>query len=327
MKKLKPDRSLINLALILCHYIALCQNLAADITSSVGQQLQITTIREQPIHYTVKLGETLTIPCQIENRKQATVIWQYSKNKIPETLTIGYFYYRKDYRIRVIANTSQEAEQSWNLEIRKVKLEDEGYYLCKVMAESGSLKRVVYLRVEVDLHMHLISHHHQHNQPISLGNNIVLVCNTSYAIKESPKSGSGNASAHHHSSMRIMWLKDNETILINDNHQQLHHEGKNHGYHHQHSSSFTPNDSNGQSVNVNAKIVHVIGNNSVLNYKVEYYNKPVLWSKLIIKSFKVDNLGTYTCSFRNQTVSIHVNLENGKRIERYSVLNRIHIFC
>ena len=37
--------------------------------------------------YTVKVGDTVVIPCIIENRKQATVIWQYSKSRIPETLT------------------------------------------------------------------------------------------------------------------------------------------------------------------------------------------------------------------------------------------------
>jgi len=85
------------------------------------------------------------------NRRTSTVIWQYSKSRIPETLTIGYFYYRKDLRIRVVTNTTYESDQSWNLEIRKVKLEDEGYYLCKVMSEPDSQKRTIFLKVEVDL--------------------------------------------------------------------------------------------------------------------------------------------------------------------------------
>ena len=110
----------------------------------------LTSIKIQPMLYTVKLGETVNLPCEIENRRTSTVIWQFSKGRIPETLTIGTFYYRKDLRIRVITNTTYESDQSWNLEIRKVKLEDEGYYLCKVMSEPDSLKRTLFLKVEVE---------------------------------------------------------------------------------------------------------------------------------------------------------------------------------
>jgi hypothetical protein len=327
MKKVKfyevvvPICLVTQLVLIIC---CQCQNLAADVDLSAtsssnansnpsGQATdKVTLISPQDTQYTVRVGETLTIPCVIENRKHATVIWQYSKNKIPETLTIGYFYYRKDYRIRVIANTSQEAEQSWNLEIRKVKLEDEGYYLCKVMAEPESLKRVVYLKVEVDLRMHSINHHQQHNQPVTLDHNVVLICNTSYAIKESKSASSSSSSSGNHGShqagMRVMWFKDNEPILINDQH---HHHSK-----HQQHSEGVPNDSKSQSGSseLNSKFIHVVNNNSVLNYKIEYSSKPVLWSKLIIKLLQPVNLGVYTCSFRNQSVSLLVSLESGKCI-------------
>jgi hypothetical protein len=309
MKKLKLYESLAAVLHVCC--LAMCQNLPADADLSNANNApptdKPTLIRPMDTQYTVKVGETLTIPCVIENRKHATVIWQYSKNKIPETLTIGYFYYRKDYRIRVIANTTHEPEQSWNLEIRKVKLEDEGYYLCKVMAEPESLKRVVYLRVEVDLRMHSINHHHQHNQPVSLDRNVVLICNTSYAIKES-KPSTGGAHNHTHGSMRVTWFKDNEPILINDQHKQLQ-QGE--GGH----ATTIPNDSksggSSGSSELNSKFIHVVNNNSVLNYKIEYSSKPVLWSKLIIKSLQPANLGVYTCSFRNQSVSLLVSLESG----------------
>jgi hypothetical protein len=313
-----------HLALYTCENLAADTDLSVSISSPGGASLSggnqasagLTAIRPQDTHYTVKVGDTLTIPCVIEHRKHATVIWQYSKNKIPETLTIGYFYYRKDYRIRVIANTSVEAEQSWNLEIRKVKLEDEGYYLCKVMAEPESLKRVVFLRVEVDLRMHSVNHHHQQNQPVALDHNVVLICNTSYALKE-PKTA--NHSHHHMNHMRIMWFKDNEPILINDQHH--------HHHHHQHdaaasvsSSTVIPNESRASAAQSSAqssgelKHIHVVNNNSVLNYKIEYNNKPVLWSKLVIRSLQPANLGMYTCMFRNQSVSLLVSLETGELI-------------
>lgn len=79
-----------------------------------------TRIKQQETVYRVKVGDTVNLPCVVIKKRNAAVIWQYSKNKIPETLTIGIIYYRKDYRIRLLANTSNEDEQSWNLEIRKV---------------------------------------------------------------------------------------------------------------------------------------------------------------------------------------------------------------
>ena len=117
-------------------------------SSLVSQQ---TAIKPQETLYIVKQGGLVIQPCEIENRRDATVIWQFSKTRIPETLTIGTLYYRRDLRIRVIANETLQTEQSWHLEIRKVKLEDEGYYMCKVSAKPESLKRVVYLRVQVEM--------------------------------------------------------------------------------------------------------------------------------------------------------------------------------
>lgn len=227
----------------------------------------LTSIKQQATRYTVKYGETVLIPCVIENRKQANVIWQYSKSKIPETLTVGYFYYRKDYRIRVIANTTIEKEESWNLEIRKVRFEDEGYYLCKVMAEPQSLKRVVYLKVEVDLKIEPI------NPVVSLQDSLVLMCNTSYSFAESHKH-KGN---HHHSShLKLIWYRDDEIL-------------QDHNLDHNLSNNNTTN----------------------INYKIEHFTKPILWSRIHLNKLKTTNLGVYKCLFRNQSIITVVNLETG----------------
>ena len=263
--------------------------------------------------YTVRLGETILIPCIILNRKQATVIWQYSKSRIPETLTVGYFYYRKDYRIRVIANATQESEQAWNLEIRKVKLEDEGYYLCKVMAEPQSLKQVVYVRVNVDLKVLP-----QDPLNVKLDETVVITCNTSYDLHSStlassssssstsnqnkflnkskqqylaktlPNQNQGQQQQQQHQQPRLLWYKDGEHFSINDHHfgqqQQQQHEGF---VHEQQKLANT-------SKNANAILI---------NYRIDYYAKPVLWSRIVFKSFKVQNIGKYTCKFRHQNVS------------------------
>jgi hypothetical protein len=165
-----------------------------------------TSIKQQNTLFNAKVGQSITIPCEIENRKQATVIWQYSKSRIPETLTIGYFNYRKDLRIRVKTNSTNEKFQSWSLEIRKLKIEDEGYYLCKVMAENESLKRVIYLRIEVDMTLQITS-------PIMLLKEaIVLFCNTSYSLKELGKLKGKNG--ENQNFMSISWFKNN--IYLNE---------------------------------------------------------------------------------------------------------------
>lgn len=277
----------------ICLYKVLlyCPVLMRTFVASNSELITTTSIKQQNTYYTVKYGDTVLIPCVIENRKHANVIWQYSKSRIPETLTVGYFYYRKDYRIRVIANTSAEREQAWNLEIRKVKFEDEGYYLCKVMAEPESLKRVVYLKVEIDLKL-------EPTNPIAnLDDNLVLICNTSFALSESHK----NRLNHHHSHLKLVWYKDNQQLSNDFYQQQL----------------------NLDNTNKNASLVLNAQN---YNYKIEYFTKPVLWSKLHINRSKLFNMGLYKCVFRNQTVSTLVTVKNCKiyfflKLKFYFILN------
>ncbi len=227
-----------------------------------------TSIKQQHTYYSVKLGDTLVIPCEITNRKQATVIWQYSKSRIPETLTVGYFYYRKDFRIRLITNSTSDSEETWNLEIRKVKLEDEGYYLCKVMATPNSLKRVVYLKVDVDLRMQVL------NPIFNTGDRVVLNCNTSLAISKKARSKTSSATNAQHHHPKLVWYKDGQHLLTNNELNQL-------------------NDT------------------TKIDYKIESSSSPYLWSKLVFYSFDSTNVGTYTCKFRNQNVSQVLNPYQG----------------
>lgn len=246
-----------------------------NLVLSAANESSNTLIRSQRTHYTVRVGDTLVIPCEIENRRQATVIWQYSKSRIPETLTVGYFYYRKDFRIRVIANTTQDKEQSWNLEIRKVRLEDEGYYLCKVMAEE-SLKRVVYLRVEIDLKLYPM------NPIVNMDQQFNLICNTSYIpIEIQSKPTSTKSLAHQqHSHPRIVWYKDGEYIPHPPTSAAVDH---------------TTLPSN-QTTNT--------------NFRIEYHSKPFVWSIIHFKSISSANIGTYTCKFRHQNFSTTLKYPN-----------------
>jgi hypothetical protein len=173
-----------------------------------------TIIKEQPTIYTVKVGENVLMPCEIENPKHYNVIWQYSISKIPETLTIGNFYYRKDLRIRVIVNQTSEESQSWNLEIRKVRYEDEGNYLCKVMAESGTLLRTIYLRVEVEMSIEPMNPEVSHNAALT------LFCNTSFTKNDSNKLAAFKRNLNR---IRVFWYKDG--VRLNNEHHD--HNGTN----------------------------------------------------------------------------------------------------
>jgi hypothetical protein len=271
----------------------------------------------------------MLIPCIILNRRQATVIWQYSKSRIPETLTVGYFYYRKDYRIRVITNATYEPEQSWNLEIRKVRLDDEGYYLCKVMAEPQSLKQVVYVKVNVDLR---VVPHNPLN--VKLDETVVITCNTSYEMMSYSSSTSSSSLNQNQNKFlntnnkskltktlptqqnsptpgqiqqqqpRLLWYKDGEHFSIND------HQHQSQSFIHEH--GINSNGSGGSSTRAN----------NIVNYRIEYYAKPVLWSRIVFKSFKAHNIGKYTCKFRSQNVSTILSPYLGEKLffkDSYSI--------
>lgn len=163
-------------------------------------ELSETVIKQGPTSYTAKIGDTVTIPCHIENLKKANVIWQYSKSRIPETLTVGIFNYRKDLRIRVMVNSSEEKEQSWDLEIRRVRLDDEGYYLCKVMAEPESLKRAVYLKVDANLQLNVA------NRIVNSNDNVLITCNSSFIVDENLPMPNRNVPI-------LKWFKDGERLI------------------------------------------------------------------------------------------------------------------
>lgn len=272
-----------------------------DVSSYIDQP---TVIREQNTYYRVKFNETVELPCVIEHRRQASVIWQYSKLRIPETLSIGYLYIRQDYRIRVVVNASDEREQSWNLRIRKVRLEDEGFYLCKVTAEHETLKRAIYLKVDVDLSIK------QESGRFMTGEDVTLICNTSYPLpttistisdsnndtqqqqisSKARSSGkhSRTSSGHHQSHPRLVWYKDGQRL-----------------YHIQPAPSQSV-VAMGENNNANLTI-----NEELLDYKIEYHAKPVLWSRLYLRALKPTDMGVYTCAFRNQNVSIDYGLNSG----------------
>lgn len=103
---------------------------------------------------------------------------------------------------------------------------------------------------------------------------LTLVCNTSFTTNETTKVAKSN---HNMNNFRLVWYKDGISLSPHEHH------------------IFTSRHNNTTS----------------LNYKIDYYSKPRLSSKLRITSFNPANVGVYTCKFRLQNVSTVVTSKNG----------------
>lgn len=163
------------------------------------------------------------------------------------------------------------------------------------MAEPESLKRAVYLKVEVDLTLRA------ERGQLTFGDDVSLVCNTSYQVpttaptetdgrrsRRSAAAIKSSRTSHSHPT-RMVWYKDG---------LRLH---------------------NGHALNAgNSNLALVGGLNNLslaaqlLDFKIEYHTRPVLWSRLVLRSFKPTDLGIYTCQFRHQNVSTVIALSNCK---------------
>ena len=180
-----------------------------------------TVITRQEVHFKVRIGDTVRLPCKIENRKGATVLWQFSKGNLPETLTIGILQYRPDYRIRVITNSTNESNddtESWDLEIRKIRYQDEGSYTCRVMTNKETLKRVVHLKVEANLSLK------PEDEFIVLGNSYSLFCNTSLQYKDRRRTR--NRQNVIKNDLHINWFLNGNKIKSNDSSFKIEHFNK-----------------------------------------------------------------------------------------------------
>ena len=203
-------------------------------------------------------------------------------------------------------------------------MEDEGYYLCKVMAEPQSLKHVVYVKVNVDLR---VVPHNPLN--VKLDETIVITCNTSYEmVSHSSSSSTSSLSQNQNQNKflntnnkskltktlptqqnsptpgqpqqqqqpRLLWYKDGEHFSIND------HQHQSQSFIHEHGINSSGNG--GSSTRAS----------NIVNYRIEYYAKPVLWSRIVFKSFKAHNIGKYTCKFRSQNLSTILSPYLGEKL-------------
>ena len=215
-----------------------------------------------------------------------------------------------------------------------MKLEDEGYYLCKVMAEPQSLKQVIFLKVNVDLR---VTPHNPLN--VKLDEPVVIVCNSSYDILSYSSSSSAL------SSLSTKYLNKKSSVQQQSHSQEQHHPRLiwfKDGQHFPSSSSSSSAYSYATLLNEDEHFSHnssgvTIQNENLNNFKIEHYAKPVLWSRIVFKSFKAFNIGKYTCKFRNQNVSTIISPYLGENDNilhfffqlKYSNLtsSKMNLFC
>lgn len=83
------------------------------------------------------IGETVLLPCHVENLNDRVVLWRNSGNQV---ISLRKKNYNGDRRFKVIHNTRPE----WSLRIQKIEESDFGYYICVVNA-NPVLTRTVHL--------------------------------------------------------------------------------------------------------------------------------------------------------------------------------------
>jgi hypothetical protein len=99
------------------------------------------------INVTTFVGDTITLPCEVENLGRHHVNWlKIGAGGVPSTLTVGYHQFSRNMRYRVARLRSNNQEQnhpherrrieSWNFEIRKVQPTDQGLYQCYIKLNS-----------------------------------------------------------------------------------------------------------------------------------------------------------------------------------------------
>jgi hypothetical protein len=109
------------------------------------------------LNVTTFIGETVVLPCKVENLGNFHVNWLKIQDNIPMTLTVGYQQFSRNMRYRVArihdsssshTNANTPRTESWNFEIRKVAKQDEGLYECYVKLNSKhKIKSNIYLNV------------------------------------------------------------------------------------------------------------------------------------------------------------------------------------
>jgi hypothetical protein len=97
------------------------------------------------------VGETVVLPCKVSNLANHHVNWLKIKNGEPITLTVGYQQFSRNLRYRVTRiNDSHKNDktESWDFEIRRANLEDQGVFECYIKLNAKQkIKNNIFLNV------------------------------------------------------------------------------------------------------------------------------------------------------------------------------------
>ena len=113
------------------------------------------------MNITAYVGDTILLPCQVSHLGNNHVNWLRIQDGLPTTLTVGYQQFSRNMRYRVTRVHHRAASdsakrpiasgqvESWNFEIRKASVEDQGLYECYIRINAkNKIKANIHLSVK-----------------------------------------------------------------------------------------------------------------------------------------------------------------------------------
>lgn len=229
-----------SILLTITFYLSISSVQSFDIdTDNLSNSLSEPNIITGNLNVTTYVGDTVMLPCEVENLGHHHVNWLKINGDIPLTLTVGYQQFSRNMRYRVARLHGNDPDrknriESWNFEIRKVNYEDQGLYQCYIkLNPKQKLKASVYLTVKsetekdldenkADALSYLSSNHKLDNPRMEkLSSNLVekvdmspnswikLRCNATGSLLLSKNGALNNK---HHSNYDLHWYKDGKLI-------------------------------------------------------------------------------------------------------------------
>lgn len=276
---------------------------------TTGQECSASIVDDDVVDIHALTGETIQIPCRIKELNNGTVIWQFSKKKIPEYLTVGLFNYRRDRRVRVVSTTldTDNSTESWDLVIEKLQLSDQGFYFCRVVCGSYTVKRMVKLHVDFKLDLGIAT---TATRPED-GGDITLLCNSTLSVAEVTRKQVIRAGFYKPSlkldmdSLKFDWIRRDpfnqsshviDSFIINKITLKDMLTGGNNRYH------------------LNRSYPDI----AFRNYHVEYFFTPFIHSRLHIYGVGLESSGYFKCQLQNHTAYVAVHSAERLRVSTFS---------
>jgi hypothetical protein len=176
---------------------------------------------------------------------------------------------------------------------------------------------VVFLKVEASLNATL----HNSMPTLSFDSNVTITCNTSLTLqslinKNQLKTSIKNLRGYN---LRFIWQKDGRSFQASPPSLYLNHHNNNNNNNNDFTNENTIKSENNSTtsnqpfIELN-NLIYYIQNDTVVNsftlyyknYRIEYYLRPTISTRLFIIELNEQNIGNYTCKFREQNITINL---------------------